>query len=59
MTAAPGVYPVELEGEVATRDGSLMHIRPVRAEDADRLLAFLRALPEEDSVCASFHLAMI
>ena len=48
MTVAPGTYPTELEAEVATRDGSLAYVRPVRSDDADRLLTFLRALPEED-----------
>src|SRR4051812_3948669 len=41
-------YPAQLEAEVAMRDGSLTHIRPVRPEDAETLLAFLRALPDED-----------
>ena len=27
--------PSQLEAEVATRDASLIHIRPVRPEDAD------------------------
>jgi acetate---CoA ligase (ADP-forming) len=37
-----------MEAEVATRDGSLVHIRPVRPADADGLQAFLEALPPED-----------
>jgi GNAT superfamily N-acetyltransferase len=48
MTASPQHYPAQLEVEVATRGGSLTHIRPVRPDDAEPLLAFLRALPEED-----------
>src|ERR1051326_4629097 len=37
-----------METQVATRDGSLVHIRPVRPDDANRLQAFLQALPSED-----------
>src|SRR5439155_17024889 len=48
LTLTPGTYPVELEAAVATRDGSLAHVRPVRPEDAERLLTFLRALRSEE-----------
>jgi acetyl coenzyme A synthetase (ADP forming)-like protein len=48
VTSAAHQYPAQLEAEVALRDGSLTHIRPVRPDDADALLAFLRALPDED-----------
>ena len=48
MTRLAHQYPAQLEAEVALRDGSLTHIRPVRAGDAEALLAFLRALPDED-----------
>src|SRR6185437_3427127 len=48
VTLSPGKYPSDLEVEVATRDGSLVHIRPVRPDDADGVLAFLQALPPED-----------
>ncbi len=37
-------YPRELESDVVLRDGSTIHVRPVRASDADGLLAFLEAL---------------
>lgn len=56
MTSRPGTYPVELEAAVATRDGSLAHVRPVRPDDAERLLAFLRALPDEDRRLRFFSL---
>ena len=56
MTTTPGVYPVELEADVATRDGSLVHVRPVRPEDTDRLLVFLRTLPDEDRRLRFFSL---
>jgi acetyl coenzyme A synthetase (ADP forming)-like protein len=48
MTEAAHEYPTRLEAEVALRDGSLTHIRPVRPDDVEPLLAFLRALPDED-----------
>ena len=28
-------YPVELIGDVALRDGTLLHVRPIRPEDAE------------------------
>src|SRR5579864_4830096 len=49
-------YPSQLEAEVATRDGSIVHIRPVRPDDADQLAAFLRALPDEDRRLRFFSL---
>ena len=52
----PQHYPKELETAVATRDGSVVHIRPVRPEDADQLAAFLRALPDEDRRLRFFSL---
>src|SRR5690349_23467016 len=47
-TVATGIYPAHLETEVATRDGSLVHVRPVRPEDTELLLGFLQALSVED-----------
>src|SRR5215471_12630038 len=49
-------YPAQLEAVVAMRDGSITHIRPVRPEDAESLLAFLRTLPEEDRRLRFFSL---
>src|SRR4051794_27911504 len=45
---SPAVYPTHRVADVALRDGSLVHIRPVRADDEPRLLEFLRDLPAED-----------
>jgi acetyl coenzyme A synthetase (ADP forming)-like protein len=39
-------YPAHREAEVALRDGSTVHTRPVRPEDEPELLAFLRSLSE-------------
>lgn len=36
----PPGYPAELEGEVTTRDGSRLHVRPIRPEDAPGLADF-------------------
>jgi acetyl coenzyme A synthetase (ADP forming)-like protein len=37
-------YPAHREADVALRDGSTVHLRPVRPEDEAGLLAFLRGL---------------
>ena len=55
MSADAG-YPAELEADVALRDGSIAHIRPIRAEDEPRLLAFLRELSDDDRRMRFFSL---
>ena len=40
-------YPAEQEVDVALRDGSTVHIRPVRADDRARVLSFLKAMSAE------------
>jgi GNAT superfamily N-acetyltransferase len=40
---APG-YPAELERDVVTRTGQVVHVRPIRPADAPRLVAFHSAL---------------
>jgi acetyl coenzyme A synthetase (ADP forming)-like protein len=40
-------YPSASEADVALRDGSTLHIRPVRAEDRPAIDAFLRGLSQE------------
>lgn len=37
MATLPEDYPSELEREITLKDGSIVHIRPIRAEDATRL----------------------
>ena len=54
--SAPAAYPAELEADVALRDGSIAHIRPIRAEDEPRLLAFLRELSDDDRRMRFFSL---
>jgi acetyl coenzyme A synthetase (ADP forming)-like protein len=56
MTIARGVYPRALEAEVATRDGSIVHVRPIRPDDTERLLTFFRELPDDDRRLRFFSL---
>jgi acetyl coenzyme A synthetase (ADP forming)-like protein len=42
-----GVYPAHRETDVALRDGSTLHVRPLRPEDREALLSFFRGLSEE------------
>jgi acetyl coenzyme A synthetase (ADP forming)-like protein len=42
--AEASVYPAHREADVALRDGSTIHIRPVTAEDEPAMLAFLEGL---------------
>ena len=44
--------------DVALRDGRTVRVRPVRADDADRLQAFLEALPERDRYFRFFSTAI-
>ena len=55
MSAQPA-YPAELEGDVALRDGSIAHIRPIRAQDEPRLLALLQGLSDADRRMRFFSL---
>ena len=41
MTA---LYPAHREADVVLRDGSTIHVRPIRPDDRERLLAFFRSL---------------
>ena len=40
----PAGYPIELEREVAGAEGLRYHVRPIRPDDAERLVAFHRQL---------------
>jgi acetate---CoA ligase (ADP-forming) len=42
-----GTYPAHREADVALRDGSTLHVRPVRSEDREALLEFFGGLSEE------------
>ncbi|MGH2877672.1 MAG: GNAT family N-acetyltransferase [Solirubrobacteraceae bacterium] len=41
------MYPAELEAEIALRDGSTVHVRPVRADDGDAIRAFVQGISPE------------
>lgn len=43
---APGVYPGELEGDFTTKVGLVLHVRPIRPDDAAALVAFHHRLSE-------------
>src|SRR6266508_1028592 len=47
-------YPQHREADVALRDGSTVHVRPVRPEDREALLVFLRALSSESRALRFF-----
>jgi acetyltransferase len=40
-------YPVEMEGEIRTRDGRSVHVRPIRPEDAAREKRFFDRLSDQ------------
>lgn len=41
------VYPAHREADVVLRDGSTVHVRPVRPEDEGAILAFYQGLSAE------------
>jgi predicted CoA-binding protein/RimJ/RimL family protein N-acetyltransferase len=48
MSRSAALYPTQLEGDVVMRNGSVAHIRPIRATDEPSLLSFLQSLPDDD-----------
>jgi acetate---CoA ligase (ADP-forming) len=52
----PSKYPPGLEVDVALRDGSIAHIRPIRTDDEQSLLAFLHELSDSDRRMRFFSL---
>jgi len=40
-------YPIELVGDVKLRDGTMLHLRPIRPEDAELERAFVAGLSDE------------
>src|SRR3712207_7346601 len=55
MTA---IYPTHREADVVLRDGSTVRVRPVRPDDAPRLLTLYRALSPEAVVLRFFSSAV-
>ncbi len=52
-----GPYPAHREADVALRDGSTVHVRPVRPDDEERLLGFLRTLSRQSRFLLFFSAA--
>ena len=48
-------YPVELIGDVALPDGTSVHVRPIRPEDAALELAFVQTLSDETRYYRFFY----
>ena len=48
-------YPVELIGDVSLRDGTVLHVRPIRPEDAALERAFVDGLSEATRYFRFFH----
>ena len=45
--ASDATYPPERETDIALRDGTTVHVRPIRAEDEATVRAFLEGLSAE------------
>ena len=48
-------YPIEMVADVALRDGSRLHIRPIRPEDAELEQAFVSGLSEQTRYFRFFY----
>ncbi len=48
-------YPVELIGDVALRDGAVLHLRPIRPEDAELERDFVGGLSEQSRYYRFFY----
>jgi len=48
-------YPVELIGDVPLRDGTLLHVRPIRPEDAGMERSFVNGLSEQTRYFRFFY----
>ncbi len=46
-SSTQAAYPFEREADIVLRDGSTVHVRPVRLEDRDAMRAFLESLSPE------------
>jgi len=58
VMAATGAsaYPAEREADVALRDGSIAHVRPIRVDDGPALLLLLQSLSPDDRLLRFFSL---
>ena len=57
-SGAAAAYPAEREADVALRDGSTVHVRPIRAEDEGALFEFLEALDPSSRMFRFFSLGV-
>ena len=57
MPGAGAAYPAEREAEVVLRDGSTVHVRPVRAEDEKAIHEFLEGLHSESRMFRFFSVS--
>ena len=57
MPGAAAAYPAEREAEVVLRDGSTVHVRPVRTEDEEAIHRFLEGLHPESRMFRFFSVA--
>ena len=48
-------YPIELVGDATLRDGTVLHIRPIRPEDAEQERAFVLGLSDETRYFRFFY----
>ena len=48
-------YPIELVADVALRDGTVLHVRPIRPEDAELERAFVDGLSEQTRYFRFFY----
>ncbi len=48
-------YPIELVSDATLRDGTVLHIRPIRPEDAERERAFVLGLSDETRYFRFFY----
>jgi acetyltransferase len=48
-------YPVELAGDAKLRDGTILHVRPIRPEDAELERAFVNGLSEQTRYFRFFY----
>ncbi len=54
MAHEPATYPAHCATDVVLRDGSTVHLRPIRPDDEEHLLTFLRGLSEDSRVSRFF-----
>jgi acetyltransferase len=48
-------YPMELAGDAPLRDGTILHVRPIRPEDAEQERAFVNRLSQETRYLRFFY----